>query len=207
AENASHRRGEPLYATLIEPAQLAAALAEPHVAILDCRFELAQPEWGVRAYAAGHIPHALYANLDRDLAGSVHAGSGRHPLPLLEDFTRTLGHWGIDGEVQVIAYDQGSGAYAARLWWLLRWAGHTRAAVLNGGYAAWSAAALPVSGGIETRPARHFAARAPAAGALGTAEVARALAARQILLVDARSAERYAGQNETIDAVAGHVPG
>src|ERR1700690_2371083 len=126
-----------MYTTLIEPAQLAALMGEPRCAILDCRFELAQPESGARAYAAGHIPHALYAHLDHDLAAPVTATSGRHPLPSVEEWSSTLARWGIDEHVQVVAYDQGNGAYAARAWWLLRWVGHSEVAVLNGGYAAW----------------------------------------------------------------------
>src|SRR6202158_4756781 len=126
-----------MYTTLIETAELAAAMADPRCAILECRCNLPQPEWGARAYAAGHIPHALYAHLDRDLAGAVQPGSGRHPLPSLAEWAAILSRWGIEGSVQVVAYDQGNGAYAARLWWLMRWVGHTKVAVLNGGYAAW----------------------------------------------------------------------
>jgi thiosulfate/3-mercaptopyruvate sulfurtransferase len=196
-----------MYSTLIETAELAAAMAEPRCAILDCRFELAQPEWGARVYAAAHIPHALYAHLDRDLAGAVRPGSGRHPLPSLAEWARTLSRWGIDESVQVVAYDQGSGAYAARLWWLMRWVGHTKVAVLNGGYGAWVAAGLPISVAVETRTGTQFTPRACAFGTLTSDEVGRALADRQILLVDARAADRFAGENEKIDPVAGHIPG
>jgi thiosulfate/3-mercaptopyruvate sulfurtransferase len=196
-----------MYTTLIEPAQLAAIMGAPKCAILDCRFELSQPQWGERAFAAGHIPHALYAHLDRDLAGAINARSGRHPLPDVQAWSATLGGWGIDEHVQVVAYDQGNGAYAARAWWLLRWVGHEQVAVLNGGYAAWLAAELPVSTEETTRPPRQFTPQVSAAGTLGSDAVAAALAAREVLLVDARGAERFAGENETIDPVAGHVPG
>jgi thiosulfate/3-mercaptopyruvate sulfurtransferase len=196
-----------MYTTLIETAELAAALADPRCAILDCRFDLAQPEWGAREYAAGHVPHAQYADLDRDLAGAVHAGSGRHPLPDLPEWVRTLSRWGIDEHVQVVAYDQGNGAYAARLWGLLRWVGHNEVAVLNGGYAAWVAAGLPISTAAEARPAAHFTPRASALGILDAEEVERSLALEQILLIDARGADRFAGENEKIDPVAGHIPG
>jgi thiosulfate/3-mercaptopyruvate sulfurtransferase len=196
-----------MYTTLIEPAELAAAMADPRYAILDCRFDLAQSEWGTRAYAAGHIPHALYAHLDRDLASAVRAGTGRHPLPSAEEWQKTLSRWGIDGSVQVVAYDQGNGAYAARLWGLMRWVGHSNVAVLNGGYAAWVAAGLPVSVAVEVRAARQFTPRASVLGTLDSDDIARALADRQILLVDARSADRFAGENEKIDPVAGHIPG
>jgi thiosulfate/3-mercaptopyruvate sulfurtransferase len=196
-----------MFTTLIEPAELAASLADPHWAVLDCRFELAQPDWGERAYASGHIPHALYAHLGRDLASAVTAESGRHPLPEVSQWSATLGRWGIDAEVQVVAYDQGNGAYAARLWWLLRWVGHMRVAVLNGGYAAWLAAGLPVSVAIDARPATHFVPHIAGTAPLASDAIAPALEAGQILLVDARGADRFAGENERIDPVAGHVPG
>ena len=197
----------PMYTTLIETAELAAVMADPRCAILDCRFDLAQPEWGAREYAAGHIPHALYADLDRDLAGAVHAGSGRHPLPNPAEWLQTLSRWGIDERVQVVAYDQGSGAYAARLWALLRWVGHTEVAVLNGGYAAWLAAGLPISTALDVRAAAHFTARTTALRTLDAEEIERSLALEEILLVDARGTDRFAGENEKIDPVAGHVPG
>jgi thiosulfate/3-mercaptopyruvate sulfurtransferase len=196
-----------MYTTLIETAELAAVTSDPRCAILDCRFDLAQPEWGAREYAAGHIPHALYADLDRDLAGAVHAGSGRHPLPNPAEWAQTLSRWGIDGSVQVVAYDQGNGAYAARLWALVRWVGHTNVAVLNGGYAAWVAAGLPISTAVEVRPAAHFTPLASALLTLDAEEIERSLAQEEILLVDARAADRFAGENEKIDPVAGHIPG
>jgi thiosulfate/3-mercaptopyruvate sulfurtransferase len=196
-----------MHTTLIETAELFAALADPRYAIIDCRFDLARPDWGERAYVTGHIPHALYAHLDRDLAGEVCSDSGRHPLPSVTAWCATLSGWAIDADVQVVAYDQGNGAYAARLWALLRWVGHTKVAVLNGGYAAWVAAGLPVSVTVAARARTHFTPRAAALGMLGTREVQRALLDRQILLVDARGADRFAGDNETIDPIAGHVPG
>jgi thiosulfate/3-mercaptopyruvate sulfurtransferase len=196
-----------MYTTLIETAELAAALADPRCAIIDCRFDLAQPDWGARAYAAGHIPQALYAHLDRDLAGAVRADTGRHPLPARADWIATMNRWGIDERVQVVAYDQGNGAYAARLWALMRWVGHRKVAVLNGGFAAWVAAGLPVSAAVDTRTPARFIPCISTLGTLSTQEVERALAERQILLVDARGADRFAGENETIDPVAGHIPG
>jgi len=215
------------YTTLIEPEELATALARSTSgtsdwAVLDCRFDLARSEWGASAYAAGHIPGSLYAHLDRDLSGPVSAETGRHPLPAPEQFARTLGRWGIDSSVQVVAYDQGNGAHAARLWWLLRWAGHRNVAVLNGGFAAWQQAGLPVDTKVIERPARHFS--WPAGGVapqgapesvVSTAELERIVQSGELhsgspgklMLVDARGADRFAGQNETIDPVAGHIPG
>lgn len=195
------------YDTLIEPAELAALLDDPDVAIIDCRHELAQPEWGAQEYAREHIPGALFAHLDRDLSAAVTPRTGRHPLPTFESLARTASAWGIDSDVQVIAYDQGPGAYAARLWWLMRWAGHARAAVLNGGLAAWRAAGLPLASEVRARAPRRFVPRPALERALTTAEVESELARGRIRLVDARGADRFAGQNETIDPVAGHVPG
>jgi len=198
--------------TLIEPAELSRHLGDADWAIVDCRFDLARPEWGAQAFAASHIPHALYAHLDEDLSAPRTARSGRHPLPQVEVLAATFGRWGIDERVQVIAYDQGSGAFAARLWWLLRWLGHPPVAVLNGGLAAWERAGLPLSTENEPRAPRRFTAR-PDGRLLATGtEVAAAvgsgaLTCGQQLLIDARSADRFAGENETIDPVAGHIPG
>jgi thiosulfate/3-mercaptopyruvate sulfurtransferase len=197
---------------LIEPRELAAHLDDPDWAIIDCRFDLARPEWGAQAFAASHIPHALYADLDRDLAAPRTPRSGRHPLPQVEALTATFSRFGIDQRVQVVAYDQGSGAFAARLWWLLRWLGHPRVAVLNGGLAAWQRAALPLSTASEPRTSRPFVAKPDPDRLVTASEVAAlvssgALRGGEPLLVDARSADRFAGENETIDPVAGHIPG
>ena len=198
--------------TLIEPAELAAHLADPDWAVVDCRFDLARPEWGAQAFAAGHIPGAMYAHLDHDLSGTVTAASGRHPLPWPAALTATLGRFGVGATVQLIAYDQGNGAYAARLWWLARWVGHRATAVLNGGLAAWQQAGLPLASEFLARAPRAFRGAADPSLVVTTAQVAAAVRADELargvqLLVDARSAERFAGVNETIDPVAGHVPG
>jgi thiosulfate/3-mercaptopyruvate sulfurtransferase len=202
-----------MYTTLIEPEELAAQLARKAAdwAVVDCRFDLARPEWGAAAYAASHVPSALYAHLDRDLSGPITPATGRHPLPTPERLVETLGRWGIDASVQVVAYDQGNGAYASRLWWLLRWAGHQKVAVLNGGFAAWQQAGLPTETTITRQPPRTFIFRneEPVAS---TAELERAVRDRTLesgaaVLVDARAADRFAGENETIDPVAGHIPG
>jgi thiosulfate/3-mercaptopyruvate sulfurtransferase len=201
-----------MFTTLIKPAELATHLDDADWAIIDCRFELTRPEWGAQAWAAGHIPNALYADLDRQLAGPHTPESGRHPLPPVAALAASFSAWGIDARVQVIAYDQAAGAYAARLWWLLRWLGHRGVAVLDGGFAAWQRAGLAVSTAATARAARTFRA-APQPGMLASsAEIAAALSAGalergEVLLVDARSAERFAGRNESIDPVAGHIPG
>jgi thiosulfate/3-mercaptopyruvate sulfurtransferase len=198
--------------TLIEPQALLAHLGDPDWAIIDCRFDLARPAWGASAWAAGHIPTALYAELDGDLALAPGPGTGRHPLPELEALTATFGRLGIDEQVQVIAYDQGAGMFAARLWWLLRWLGHEQVAVLNGGFAAWERAGLPVTGAKTPRAARAFSVRAAAALPVSSAQVADLVAQGvfqrgEMHLIDARAADRFAGENETLDPIAGHVPG
>ncbi|MGH8208774.1 MAG: sulfurtransferase, partial [Steroidobacteraceae bacterium] len=211
-----------MYTTLIEPGELAALLARNatadadgsgrRCAVLDCRFDLSRPQWGEAAYAAGHIPGALYAHLDRDLSGPVGGATGRHPLPAPEPLAQTLGHWGIDAKIQVVAYDHGNGACAARLWWLLRWAGHGKVAVLNGGFAAWQQCGLPTDTTPGESPPRTFIGRPAEEWVVSTAELERAVSAADLasgksMLVDARPADRFAGENETIDPVAGHIPG
>lgn len=201
--------------TLIAPRRLAALLDEPGLVVIDCRFELRQPRWGEEEYAGARIPHARYAHLDRDLSGAVSASTGRHPLPPAERLADQLGRWGIDSHSQVVAYDQGPGAYAARLWWMLRWLGHRQVAVLDGGLAAWQAERLPmeqgpVSGGGGQSV--HFEGHPDPRMVAGTAEIEHAvdsgeLSRRWWVLVDARTADRFAGRNETLDPVAGHVPG
>jgi thiosulfate/3-mercaptopyruvate sulfurtransferase len=201
-----------MYMTLIEPAELAAHTDDTDWVVVDCRFELSRPEWGAGAYAKGHIPNAIYAHLDHDLSGPVTPTSGRHPLPAREGFGATAGGWGVDEKTQVVAYDQGNGAHASRLWWLLRWVGHAGVAVLNGGFAAWQQAGLPISQQAGVRQLRRFSVRPALTHLVSTAELEKLRAAGQLsrgerTLVDARSADRFAGQNETIDPVAGHVPG
>jgi thiosulfate/3-mercaptopyruvate sulfurtransferase len=196
-----------MYTTLIQVPQLAPLIGRPDIVVLDCRHELSRPEWSDRAYAESHIPTALQAHLDRDLSSPITAASGRHPLPDVTKFAQTLGQWGIDNTVQVVAYDQGNGVYASRAWWLLRWVGHPSVAVLDGGFAAWQEAGLPVTREPGVRSPRTFAPALARGVALSTAEVQQALAREAIALVDARGADRFAGENETIDPVAGHVPG
>ena len=213
------------HSTLITPRRLAARIEDADLAVIDCRFDLGRPEWGREAYASARIPHALYTHLDHDLSGPVSASSGRHPLPPVDALAARLGQWGIDAQVQVVAYDQGPGAYAARLWWLLRWLGHAKVAVLDGGLAAWQQERLPLDTTPLThpqaqtqahsqgsRPARRFEARADGEMLVSTPELEGLLAkgrlaSADVVLVDARSADRFAGRNETIDPVAGHVPG
>jgi len=193
--------------TFVDTATLSAHLHDPDWVLLDCRFELAQPGWGEAAFAAGHIEGAQYAHLDRDLSSAVTPTTGRHPLPDPAQFTRQAGAWGIGPDTQVVLYDQDIGVFAARAWWLLRWLGHRRVAVLEGGWAAWSAAGLPTSRTVQPRPARTFTGTPDPTMTADAAAVQAGLADGAIRLVDARGAERFAGRNETVDPIAGHVPG
>ena len=193
--------------TLIDAPQLLAWPRDRPLVLVDCRFDLADPGAGELAYAAGHLPDALYAHLERDLAGPVSAHSGRHPLPDAAALARRFGEWGLARNVQLVAYDAGSGAYAARLWWLARWLGHETAAVLNGGLDAWLAAGGRLVTEVALPAAREFVARRDDTRWVDSAAVESALRDASGVVIDARAPERYAGIVEPIDAVAGHVPG
>ena len=142
------------FTTLIDSGIVAKHLDDPSWAIVDCRFKLDDSSWGEREYRTSHIPGAVFANLDSDLSGPRTGANGRHPLPDAGELSKTLGRWGIDATTQVVAYDQGAGMYASRLWWLLRWLGHDAAAVLNGGFAHWLAEKQRLSTGTESRSER-----------------------------------------------------
>ena len=193
--------------TLISAHDLLALLAaRTPVVLLDCGFDLADPGAGERAYAAGHLPNAIYAHLDRDLAGARTGLNGRHPLPSRPAMAATMGRWGITPGVQVVCYDDHGGVYAARAWWLLRWMGHGEAAVLDGGRAAWrEAGGALVSAPAAQRPASPYP---TASAALSTIDSGTLMAGVPGLkLLDARAPERFRGEVEPIDPVAGRVPG
>ncbi len=192
------------YTTLIDAATLA---TRRDFLVFDCRFDLANTSWGETEFAAAHLPGAQYLHLDRDLSSPVTATSGRHPLPDASAFARRIGTAGVDANCQVVAYDQGPGAYAARFWWLARWIGLTKVAVLDGGIAAWRAAGLPLERESLAPLPRTLEARVDERAALTAAEVGQAVRRPGTLLLDARGAERFAGRNETLDTIAGHVPG
>ena len=192
--------------TIVQPETLSIALQRDDLAVVDCRFSLVDPNVGESAYREAHVPGAVYAHLDRDLAAPGQPGLGRHPWPGADAFRSRLEQWGITPATQVVAYDDGDGAYAARLWFLLRAFGHEKAAVLDGGWKRWIALGMPT----ETQVRRHLPTSYRGAfdmrRLVDDAGVAAHVAAGGLLL-DARSADRFRGEREPIDRVAGHVPG
>ncbi|MCC5861330.1 MAG: sulfurtransferase [Gammaproteobacteria bacterium] len=190
--------------TLIDANTLAARLDDAALRVIDCSFQLTDPGAGRAAYLRGHIPGAVYADLERDLSGPVSEHTGRHPLPSRHDFEATLGMLGISNNHQVVAYDNAGGAYAARLWWLLRWMGHGAVAVLNGGLQAWLAGGRSLDPGEVIPPRVRFMPGAPLGACVDAEDILQGRVAR---LLDARGPERFSGAEEPIDPVAGHVSG
>lgn len=195
------------YKTLISSEELNQNLNDRNWIIVDCRFSLADSEAGFTNYRHGHIPNARYAHLDKDLSSNVTDFTGRHPLPNMAVLVKKLGLWGIDNNSQVIVYDDNFGAFAGRLWWLLRHLGHDNIAVLDGGYKQWLNLGFPVTTHIPVIQPRIFRAYPGGNTQLDAIEVQNSLARKNICLIDARSPERYWGEQEPIDTVAGHIPG
>ena len=202
-----------MFKTLVSTDVLAARLADPLWVVVDCRFKLDDVAWGEREWKVAHIPGAAYAHLDRDLSGTKTGTNGRHPLPDVEVAARTFGRFGITSGKQVVTYDQDSGMFASRLWWLLRWLGHDAVAVLDGGFAKWTAEGREVSVAAESRQqqSRHSGAAFHAAPrrdmAIGIDDVLAHAHDADWRLLDARAPERFRGEVEPIDPVAGHIPG
>ena len=196
------------FRTLIDGETLAAQLNETDWRIFDCRFDLADTRRGERAYAKGHIPGSLYTHLDRDLSGPITPQSGRHPLPEIANLSAWLGARGVARDTQVIAYDDTGGTMAVRLWWLLRWLGHRRVALLDGGLPSWVNAGLPLqTDPPPTPPQREFHAAPDFAQVVTSNEIVDQLKARDDRLLLLRTRERYRGEAEPLDPVAGHIPG
>lgn len=196
------------WTTLVQAETLTIGLARPDLIIVDCRFSLANPQAGESAYRQGHLPGAVYAHLDHDLSDHRKHGQGRHPWPEAADFTDKLDRWGSSPQHQIVAYDDGDGSLASRFWFLMRALGHEKVAVLDGGWARWTALGLPVDSYIPTpapAPTRYIAQFDT--GRLLDAEQVQSRLQAGDLLVDARAADRFRGNNEHIDRVAGHVPG
>jgi thiosulfate/3-mercaptopyruvate sulfurtransferase len=202
------------FETLVEAGTLRELLADgsADLAVVDCRFDLLHPDAGRQSYSEAHIPTARYADLNRDLSAPVTASSGRHPLPEPAKFAATLARLGVRKGVQVIAYDAAGGAFAARLWWMLRAWGHSAVAVLDGGYPAWTDTAGATAAGEEPPATAHDVGAIPpppiaAWPVVSAAEVYNLLRDPRRLLVDARAPERFSGSVEPIDTAGGHVPG
>jgi len=194
---------------LIGAEELSTLLPAGNCRLVDCRFSLSDAAKGRQDYLAGHIPGAVYADLDQDLASEITATSGRHPLPDVDTFRRQLEKWGIGNETRVIAYDYGNGALAVRFWWMMKcWLGHEAASVLDGGITAWTAAIGTLESGEVEHEEREFTAVPESAVIATTAEIAEKIRiGAELNLIDARAAPRFRGEVEPLDARAGHVPG
>ncbi|MDO8960170.1 MAG: sulfurtransferase [Rhodocyclaceae bacterium] len=195
-----------MFDKLVSVAELAAHTEDPNWRAFDCRHDLQNVEYGIQAYAKGHIPGALFLHLDRDLSGEKTGRNGRHPLPDIAAFAARMSACGVGPDTQVVAYDNESGIFASRLWWMLRWLGHDKVAVLDGGLPGWRRAKLPLEIEVRNPPPVQFVPR-PRDEIVETDQVLAKLHAPDMLILDARSEERYAGENETLDPVGGHIPG
>ncbi len=195
------------FTTIVSTRELAAHATDAQWVVVDCRFKLADEDWGAREYQRAHIPGAAYAHLGHDLSSPANGTNGRHPLPNPDTLIDTFGRLGIANGAQVVAYDQDSGMFASRLWWLLRWMGHDSVAVLDGGFARWMSESRPTASGEHATAAKRFAGAPRAAMTTNAADVAALMDRRDTLLVDARAPERFRGETEPLDRVAGHIPG
>jgi len=195
------------HTTVISVEETAAHLAGEQWVVCDCRHELLDAEAGQRAYEEAHIPGARFVHLDRDLSGPMNGRNGRHPLPDPETLARRLGALGIGNGTQVVAYDASGGCYAARLWWLMRWLGHAHIAVLDGGWDAWVRSGHAIAAQRPTPKPALFTPRLQPQLAVDARYVLQHLGGTEVRVLDARSPDRYRGENETLDPVGGHIPG
>ena len=200
-----------MYTTLISVDDLAAHHLQDNWIILDCRHDLMNTNAGLEAFTLGHLPTAQFVHLDQDLSGEKQGNDGqflgRHPLPVRAAFIETLRNWGIQDDSQVIVYDAHGGMYAARLWWMLRWVGHAAVAVLDGGLPAWQAANLPISTALAARARGNIGAQPALVSTVDVTDVLNNVSSQTKTIVDARAADRFRGENETMDPVGGHIPG
>jgi len=189
--------------TLVSTEELSSDPAE--LRVFDCRFDLAKPDWGEAEYRKAHIPGAVFAHLDRDLSAPKTGKNGRHPLPDPDVFAQWLSSKGLNKSDRVICYDAGSGAMAARLWWLLRWMGHEDVAVLDGGFAKWTKEGRPVTSDVPSYPATSYPSEYDENRTVSYRSIQRNL--NGTFLLDARSPARWRGEQEPIDPEAGRIPG
>jgi len=198
------------YTTLIDAQSLSSLTTQyaGRVLLLDCSHDLAQPKAGRIAYATAHLPGAHFVSLDDTLSGDKTGKNGRHPLPDRAQLVQGMRMLGADDDTQIVAYSNGGGMYAARLWWLMRWLGHGAVAVLDGGIQAWQAAGLPCTDINPSAPQKGtFSARPPLVATVNYADVKANLDTKRHLVIDARGADRFRGENETLDPIGGHIPG
>jgi len=196
-----------MFTTIISASELTNILNQPNLVIIDCRFSLADTESGRNDYKKSHIPTAYYAHLDNDLSGEIIKGkTGRHPFPSIPKITKLLTNWGIDENTQVVAYDQGHGGIAARLWFMLKWLGHEKVAVLNGGWKYWETINGETSAVIPNSTPKEFKPNSRPNLLVDVAFMEQNLGNAALLYVDSRGAKRYRGEEEPIDPVAGHIP-
>jgi len=193
---------------IVEATWLKEHLEDPQVVIVDCRFSLADPSEGQKHYETGHIPGAYYLDLNKDLSGPVAIHGGRHPLPNPTELASKLEAIGVwKDETLVVAYDDSRFAFAARLWWLLRYLGHDRVAVLDGGFTGWKSAGYPVTDRVSSRPTGTFVPQVRTRWVVDIDAVKTRKDLPNVMLVDSRDPERYQGLREPIDPIAGHIPG
>jgi thiosulfate/3-mercaptopyruvate sulfurtransferase len=192
--------------TLVTAEELALHLDDPGWRIFDCRHDLGDTGYGEKAYAKGHIPGALFLHLDRDLSGEKSGSNGRHPLPTKDAFAATLAACGVGPDTQVVAYDNEGNIFASRLWWMLRWVGHEKVAVLDGGLPCWRRGKMPLESEVPACPPAVFPIR-PGVDPVMADDVLESLGSERMLVIDARAPERFSGDTETLDPVGGHIPG
>jgi thiosulfate/3-mercaptopyruvate sulfurtransferase len=195
------------FTALISAGELEAHLDDARWVVCDCRHDLMDTGAGKRAYRESHIRGARFVHLDEDLSAPLTGHNGRHPLPDPVRFARRAGELGISNDSQVVAYDASGGYYAARLWWLLRWLGHDAVAVLDGGWGAWARASLPITSELPAVVPARLHPRMRSNASIAAEQITERIGRRLPLLVDARSPDRFRGENETLDPVAGHIPG
>ncbi len=196
-----------MYQDLISSDQLKAHLGEDKWLIFDCRFDLADTAKGQQLYLQSHLPGAFYAHLDRQLSSPITPESGRHPLPDPAALMAWLSSCGFDGSQQVIVYDDSFGAMATRLWWLLKCLGHDAVALLDGGWQAWTEQGLPLTDRLPEATPGHFIATLDPRCVVGSDEILQNLQHPEFQLIDVRTGERFRGEQEPIDPIAGHIPG
>jgi thiosulfate/3-mercaptopyruvate sulfurtransferase len=193
--------------TFVTVEDLVIHLQNPDIAIFDCRFELTVPDKGYHDHLESHIPGSHFVDLEKDLSAEPDGKNGRHPLPSIHALSTLFSKLGIDESVQVICYDDQGGGYAARMWWCLKYLGHRLAAVLEGGFPAWTRAGYPTQSEMSVRKGREFSANPNPAMLIHVDKIQECLLSNELILIDSRTPERYRGEEEPWDPVAGHIPG